>query len=85
MIYLNKGCKCKHKKRKCNGRKVILSAILFENGVSELLSVESKLIYKLISRGEDPWKLIKLNKQIAKIICCLKDFEIRIVEEIIKE
>lgn len=85
MIYLNKGCKCKCKRRKCNGRKVILSAILFENGVSEILKVEGDLIDKLLERNENPYKLIKLNKQIAAIICCLRDFEERIVYEIVKE
>ena len=85
MIYLNRGCKCKYKKRKCNGRKVILSAILFENGVAALLFVESRLIDKLIRRNENPWKLIRLNTQIAKMICCLKNFEEKIVLEIIKE
>lgn len=85
MTYLNRGCKCKFKKRKCNGRKVILSAIIFETGVAKLLSVESRLIDKLIKRNENPWELMKLNRQIAKIICCLKDFEEKIVWEIIKE
>lgn len=85
MIYLNKGCKCKYKKRKCNGKRVILSAILFENGVAKLLSVESKLIDKLIERNETPLKLIMLNGQIAKIVCCLKDFEEKIVWKIINE
>lgn len=84
MIYLNKCCRRKYKKRKSNGRKVILSAILFENGVAELLHAEGELIDKLIERNENPWKLIKLNSQIAVILCCLKDFEEKIVWEIIK-
>lgn len=85
MIYLNKCCRRKYKKRKCNGRKIILSAILFENGVAELLHAEGELIDKLIERNENPWKLIKLNSQIAAIVCCLRDFEEKIVWEIIKE
>lgn len=85
MIYLNKCCGKKHKKKKCDGRKVIYSAILFENGVSKIISTEAKLIDRLIERNENPWKLIKLNKQIAKIICCLKDFEEKIVWKIKNE
>jgi hypothetical protein len=87
MIYLNKCCKrkFKYKKRKCNGRDVILSAILFENGVSEIIASEGELLQKLIERNESPYKLIIVNRQIAKIVCCLKDFEEKIVWEIIKE
>ncbi|MDF2672728.1 MAG: hypothetical protein K0R09_993 [Clostridiales bacterium] len=85
MINLNKNSRCKCKKEKPRGRYVIISAILFENGVSEILSVEGKLINKLLERNESPWKLILLNKQIASILCCLRDFEEDIVEKIIKE
>jgi hypothetical protein len=85
MIYLNKCCRRKCKKRKCNGRDVINSAILFENGVAEILSAEGELIDKLIERKESPLKLIKLNDQIATIVCCLRDFEEKIVLEISKE
>lgn len=85
MIYLNRCCRRKFKKRKSNGRKVIHSAILFENAVAEVLKTEGELIDNLVTRNENPWKLIKLNKQIAAIVCCLRDFEEKIVWEIIKE
>lgn len=82
---LNKDSSCKCKKKKCRGRDVIISAILFENGVSELLSVEAELIDKLIERNVSPWKLMILSKQIAAILCCLRDFEEEIVESNFKK
>lgn len=85
MVYLNKCCRRKCKKSKCNGRDVIISAILFENGVAEILSAEGELIDKLIERKESPLKLMKLNDQVATIVCCLRDFEEKIVMEISKE
>lgn len=84
VIYINKCCRRKYKKRKCNGGQVILSAILFENGVAEILNIEGQLMDELIERNETPWKLIKLNRQIAAIACCLRDFEEKIVWEIVK-
>lgn len=85
MKYLNRCCRYKYRKRKSNGRKIILSAIIFENGVGELIKTEGQLIDKLIERNENPWKLIKLNCQVAAIVCCLREFEEKIVWELINE
>lgn len=50
-----------------------------------MIATEGELLQKLIERNENPWKLIKVNKQIAKIICCLRDFEEKIVWKIVNE
>lgn len=64
------------------GVKIIQSAILFEIGVTALISTEAGLLNKLLERNEAPQILMKGNQQISKMLKCLNIIEEEIVEEI---